>query len=111
MRKETYHRRKRGRCFQQKECQEVSRFSPTCTHHRDAPGFTTGEKKEGTMTVEEHKNNDEAAIKRAIEGLRAKDLDRIVSIYAPDLVAFDLVPQCACSYSDTGYARWADLGD
>jgi hypothetical protein len=38
------------------------------------------------MTVEEHKHNDEAAIKRAIEGyveaLRARDLDGVMSIHA-----------------------------
>jgi ketosteroid isomerase-like protein len=48
------------------------------------------------MTVEETKNNDEAAITRVIEGwveaLRAKDLDGMMSIYAPELVSFDIVP-------------------
>jgi len=51
------------------------------------------------MTVEEHKQNEEAEIKRVIEGyveaLRAKDLDGIVSIYAPELVSFDIVPKLA----------------
>ena len=48
------------------------------------------------MTVEEHKDNEEAAIKRVIEGfveaLRAKDLDGVMSMYAPELVSFDIVP-------------------
>ena len=48
------------------------------------------------MTVEEHKNNEKAEIKRTIEdwveALRAKDIDGVMSIYAADLVAFDLVP-------------------
>ena len=51
------------------------------------------------MTVEEHKQNEEAEIKKVIEGyveaLRAKDLDGIVSIYAPELVSFDIVPKLA----------------
>ena len=51
------------------------------------------------MTSEVNKNNDEIEIKRVIEGyveaLRAKDLDGIVSIYAPELVSFDIVPELA----------------
>ena len=48
------------------------------------------------MTVEENKKNEEAEIKRVIEGyveaLRARDIDGVMSIYAPELVSFDLVP-------------------
>ena len=48
------------------------------------------------MTVEEHKKNDVTEIERAIEdyveALRARDIDGVMSIYAPELVAFDLVP-------------------
>ena len=49
------------------------------------------------MTVEDNKKNDEAEIKRAIEdwveALRAKDIDEVMSIYAPELVlSFDVIP-------------------
>src|SRR5260221_13993185 len=48
------------------------------------------------MTVEANKKNDEAEIQRAIEGyveaLRARDIDGGMSIYAPELVSFALVP-------------------
>ena len=48
------------------------------------------------MAVEDNENNDEAEIKRVIEGfveaLRARDIDGVMSIYAPELVSFDLVP-------------------
>ncbi len=48
------------------------------------------------MTVEEHKKNDEAEIKRVIEGgveaFRTMDIDGVMSIYARELVSFDLVP-------------------
>ena len=51
------------------------------------------------MTVEANKNNDEAAIKRVIEGyveaVHAKDLAGMVSIYAPELVVFNIVPKLA----------------
>lgn len=64
------------------------------------------------MTVEEHKNNDEAAIKRAIEGyveaLRAKDIDGVMPIYAPDLVAFDLVPPLQYVGADTYRNHWLE---
>jgi uncharacterized protein (TIGR02246 family) len=48
------------------------------------------------MAIEEHKNNDEAEIKRVIEGgveaVRARDIDGVMSIYAPEVVSFDIVP-------------------
>ena len=51
------------------------------------------------MSVEANKQNDEAEIKRVIEGyveaFRAKDLDGVMSIYAPEIVTFDVVPQLA----------------
>ncbi len=65
------------------------------------------------MTVEEHKNNDEAEIKRVIEGyieaLRAKDLDGIVSIYAPELVSFDTVPPLQYVGADTFRNHWEEI--
>jgi ketosteroid isomerase-like protein len=64
------------------------------------------------VSIEEHKNNDEAEIKRVIEGyveaLRAKDLDGIVSIYAPDLVAFDIVPPLQYVGADTFRKHWEE---
>ena len=64
------------------------------------------------MTVEEHKKNDEAEIKSVIESyveaLRAKDLDGIVSIYAPDLVAFDIVPPLQYAGADTFRKHWEE---
>ena len=46
------------------------------------------------MTIEENKKNDEAEIKRVIErgveAIRAKDLDMVMTMYAPELVSFDI---------------------
>jgi uncharacterized protein (TIGR02246 family) len=46
--------------------------------------------------MEHDRSNDEAAIRALIEGfvkaLRAKDLDGVMSVYASDLVAFDVAP-------------------
>ena len=48
------------------------------------------------MAVEEHKQNDETAIKRVIEGgvnaVRNKDIGGVMSLYAPEVVSFDIVP-------------------
>ncbi len=64
------------------------------------------------MTVEEHKNNEEAEIKRVIEGyveaLRAKDIDGIVSIYAPELVSFDIVPPLQYVGADAYRKHWEE---
>ena len=51
------------------------------------------------MTGEEHKKNDEAAIKRVIEGVveavRNKNIEGVMSLYAPEVVSFDIVPKVA----------------
>ena len=48
------------------------------------------------MVTEEHKKNNESEIKRIIEGgveaVRARDIDGVMSIYAPEVVSFDIVP-------------------
>ena len=64
------------------------------------------------MTVEEHKNSDEAEIKRVledwVEALRARDIDGVSSIYAPDLVAFDLVPPLKYVGAETYRKHWLE---
>jgi ketosteroid isomerase-like protein len=64
------------------------------------------------MTVEEHKDNEEAAIKRVIEGfveaLRAKDLDGVMSMYAPELVSFDIVSPLQYVGADAFRKRWEE---
>ena len=65
------------------------------------------------MTVEEHKKNDEAEIKRVIEGyveaFRAKDLDGVMSIYAPEIVTFDIVPPLQYVGADAMRKRWEEV--
>ena len=65
------------------------------------------------MAVEEHKKNDEAEIKRVIEGyveaLRAKDLDGIMSMYAPEVVTFDVVPPLQYVGADAMRKRWEEV--
>ena len=51
------------------------------------------------MAVEENKKNDEAEIKRVIEvGVEAicdKNIEGVMSLYAPEVVSFDIVPKLA----------------
>jgi ketosteroid isomerase-like protein len=51
------------------------------------------------MAVEENKKNDEAEIQRllddGIRSLRDKNIEGIMSLYAPEVVTFDIVPRCA----------------
>lgn len=62
------------------------------------------------MTVEELRKHDEAEIKRAIEdwveALRAGDIDGVMAIYAPELVAFDLVPPLQYVGAETYRNHW-----
>ena len=65
------------------------------------------------MAIEDNKNDDEAQIKRAIEGgreaIRAKDLDRVMSMYAPDLVSFDVVPPLQYVGADVYRKHWGEV--
>jgi ketosteroid isomerase-like protein len=64
------------------------------------------------MTVEENKKNEEAEIKRVIEGgveaFRARDIDGIMSMYARELVSFDLVPPLRYVGADAYRKRWEE---
>jgi ketosteroid isomerase-like protein len=64
------------------------------------------------MTVEANKKNDEAAIKRVIErgveALRAKDLDGVMSMYAPEMVSFDIVPPLQYVGADAYRKHWGE---
>jgi uncharacterized protein (TIGR02246 family) len=64
------------------------------------------------MTVEETKQNDEAEIKRVIESgveaIRAKDPDGVASMYAPELVSFDIVPPLQYVGADVYRKHWEE---
>jgi uncharacterized protein (TIGR02246 family) len=64
------------------------------------------------MAVEENKQNDEAEIKKVIEGgikaIRAKDLDGVMAMYAPDLVSFDIVPPLQYVGADAYRKHWGE---
>ena len=51
------------------------------------------------MAVEANKKNDQAEITRVIEGgveaIRDKNIEGVMSMYAPEVVSFDIVPKLA----------------
>jgi hypothetical protein len=51
------------------------------------------------MAVEDNKKNDEAEIQRVLEGgveaIRDKNIEGVMSLYAQEVVSFDIVPRCA----------------
>src|SRR6266566_7779273 len=65
------------------------------------------------MTVEEARKNEEAEIKRVIEGyveaLHAKDIDGVMSMYAPEIVTFDVVPPLQYVGADAMRKRWEEV--
>jgi uncharacterized protein (TIGR02246 family) len=65
------------------------------------------------MAVEENKHNDEAAIKRVledgVEAVRARDIEGVMSIYAPELVVFDIVPPLRYVGADAYRKPWGEV--
>src|SRR5260221_11141044 len=65
------------------------------------------------MTVEENKKNDEAAIKRVIEGgvnaVRNKDIGGVMSLYAPEVGSFDIVPPLRYVGADAFRNVWEEV--
>jgi len=65
------------------------------------------------MTVEEHKKNDEAAIQRllddGIRSVRSKNIDGVMSIYAPEVVSFDIVPPLRYVGADAFRKVWEEV--
>ena len=65
------------------------------------------------MAIDAHKKNDEAEIKRVIEGgveaVRARDIDGVMSIYAPEVVSFDIVPPLRYVGADAFRKVWEEV--
>src|SRR5260370_8102025 len=65
------------------------------------------------MAVEENKKNDETAIKRVIEGgvnvVRKQDIGGVMSLCAPEVVSFDLVPPLRYVGADAFRNVWEEV--
>jgi uncharacterized protein (TIGR02246 family) len=70
----------------------------------------TGERKEETMAGETNKQNDEAEIKRVLESgiqaIRDKNIEGVMSLYAQDVVSFDIVPPLRYVGADAFRKAW-----
>jgi uncharacterized protein (TIGR02246 family) len=68
---------------------------------------------EETMTVEDNKKNDEAAIQELIEnGIRAihdKNIEGVMSLYAQNVVTFDIVPPLQYLGADALRKLWEQI--
>ena len=65
------------------------------------------------MAVEETKKNDEAAIQGLLDdctrSLRDKNIEGVMSIYAQEVVSFDLVPPLRYMGADEYRKRWEEV--
>ena len=65
------------------------------------------------MAAETNLSNEEAQIRQRIEdwatAFRGKDLDHVLSFFAPETVAFDLVPPLAYTGRDAYRKQWEKL--
>lgn len=76
-------------------------------------GVINGELEMKTMAIERNQSTEEAQIRKRIgdwaTAFRNKDLDGVVSFFAPETVAFDLVPPLAYSSRDAYRKQWVKL--
>ena len=65
------------------------------------------------MTVEENRTKEEAAIRELIDGfakaIRAKDTTGVMSVFAPEVVSFDVGPPLQHGGGEVFMKRWQDL--
>jgi uncharacterized protein (TIGR02246 family) len=65
------------------------------------------------MTTEEIRANGEAAIRELIDGfvkaIRARDIDRVMSVFAPEVISFDLGPPLQHGGGEAFKRRWQEL--
>jgi len=65
------------------------------------------------MAVEEHRQDDEAAIQRRLDEwtmlLRDKNIEGVMSLYAPEVVTFDIVPPLRYVGADALRKLWEEV--
>src|SRR5260370_39386747 len=73
----------------------------------------TSRRQEETMTVEANKKNEEAAIQRLIDdgirSLRDKNIEGVMSLYAQEVVSFDIVPPLRYVGADAFRKVWEEV--
>jgi len=65
------------------------------------------------MTIEENRTKNEAEIRKLIDGfvkaIRSKDINGVMSVFAPEVVSFDLGPPLQHESGETFIKRWQEL--
>ncbi len=65
------------------------------------------------MTIEKDQTKNEAAIRELIDAfvkaIRAKDINRVMSVFAPEILSFDLGPPLQHGGGETFVNRWQEL--
>ena len=65
------------------------------------------------MIVKENRAKNDAAIRELIDGfvkaIRAKDITGVMSVFAPEIVSFDLGPPLQHGGGETFMKRWLEL--
>ncbi len=68
---------------------------------------------QSSMTIEENRTKNEAAIRELIDGfvkaIRAKDINGVMSVFAPDVISFDLGPPLQHRGGNMFTKRWQEL--
>jgi uncharacterized protein (TIGR02246 family) len=68
---------------------------------------------EQTMTIKENKTNNEAAIREVIDSFadafRARDVNGVMSVFAPEIVSFDIVPPLEAVGAETFVKHWQEF--
>ena len=76
-------------------------------------GLTTLGVKEMKTATRENTSHDEAQIRARVDewanAFRSKDIDRVMSVFAPDVVAFDIVAPLAYNGRDSYRKQWEKL--
>jgi uncharacterized protein (TIGR02246 family) len=66
-----------------------------------------------TMTIEENERKNEAAIRELVDGfvsaIRVKDINGVMSVFAPEVVSFDLGPPLQHGGGQAFRKRWQEL--
>ncbi|HEX4808415.1 MAG TPA: nuclear transport factor 2 family protein [Bryobacteraceae bacterium] len=67
------------------------------------------------MPIEENKTNNEAEIRELIDrfakAFRAKDVNGVMSVFAPEIVSFDILPPLQAVGGDAFVKRWQEFFD
>lgn len=79
----------------------------------DANASDTNTNSQNPMATEQIRTNGEAAVRELIDGfvkaIRARDIDGVMSVFAPEVISFDLGPPLQHGGGEAFKKRWQEL--